>query len=91
MKAYPIWLNILNDTYISDKSFGIKDACQIEINVGSSKSNSNYFGKLTFKKYIKDNEIHFELYFENILIKSQVYEYKQKPTHLVSSSILEQI
>ena len=40
-QSYPIWINVSGDNYKTDKSFGTRDYVDLDICVGSSKTNSH--------------------------------------------------
>ena len=40
-QSYPIWINVSGDNYKKDKSFGSRDYVDLDICVGSSKTNSH--------------------------------------------------
>ena len=40
-KSYPIWIDVSGDNYKTSKSFGSRDYVDLDICVGSSKTNSH--------------------------------------------------
>ena len=40
-QSYPIWINVSGDNYKNSKSFGSRDYVDLDICVGSSKTNSH--------------------------------------------------
>ena len=46
-QSYPIWINVSGDNYKKDKSFGTRDYVDLEICVGSSKTNSHDLARVS--------------------------------------------
>ena len=42
-RSYPIWLDIFNSGYATDKSHGVKNTESTVVNVGTSSKNSHRF------------------------------------------------
>ena len=42
-RSYPIWNNVEACIYGSSKSWGARDTCNVNVNVGSSATYSNHF------------------------------------------------
>ena len=40
-QSYPIWIDVSGDNYKTNKSFGSRDYVDLDICVGSSKTNSH--------------------------------------------------
>ena len=92
MRQYPIWVDMVNRSYNSSKSFGVSDFAIQHIKVGTSSKNSYDFSKIEMgvvdtnedgtynePKTIKT----FSLYVDNVLIKKATYNIKTKETKLV--------
>ena len=47
MQQYPIWLDVSGDNYKTSKSFGSRDHVTMDINVGSSKTNSHELARVS--------------------------------------------
>ena len=46
-KSYPSWINVSGDNYKTAKSFGSRDHVTMDINVGSSKTNSHELARVS--------------------------------------------
>ena len=46
-QSYPIWIDVSGDNYKKDKSFGSRDHVTMDINVGSSKTNSHELARVS--------------------------------------------
>ena len=46
-KSYPIWIDVSGDNNKTDKSFGSPDSFSMDINVGSSKTNSHELARVS--------------------------------------------
>ena len=46
-KSYPIWINVSGDNYKQSRSFGSRDHVTMDINVGSSKTNSHELARVS--------------------------------------------
>jgi hypothetical protein len=73
-RSYPIWNKIQACIYKSDKSFGAKDHSKMEIMVGSSQSNSHLLGKIETIRKEYDDEIHFKLKLDDIVIRRLIFK-----------------
>ncbi len=92
VRQYPIWVNMNNNSYNSNKSYGIKDYAIQHVMVGTSSRNSYDFAKIEMgvtdtnedgtyngPKNIKT----YSLYVDNVLIKKATYNIKTKETKLI--------
>ena len=72
-RSYPIWLDIFNSGYATDKSHGVKEKENTKIFVGSSAKNSHFFlsTEIEFHNY-KDGSKHFLFFVDGVLIKIAV-------------------
>ena len=46
MRQYPIWVDMNNNSYNSNKSYGIKDYAIQHVKIGTSSRNSYNFAKI---------------------------------------------
>ena len=46
-KSYPIWIDVSGDNYKQSRSFGSRDHVTMDINVGSSKTNSHELARVS--------------------------------------------
>ena len=46
-QSYPIWIDVSGDNYKTSKSFGSRDYVDLEICVGSSKTNSHELARVS--------------------------------------------
>ena len=46
-KSYPIWIDVSGDNYKTSKSFGSRNHVTMDINVGSSKTNSHELARVS--------------------------------------------
>ena len=92
MRQYPIWVDMVNRSYNSSKSFGVSDFAIQHIKVGTSSKNSYDFAKIEMgvvdtnedgtynePKTIKT----YSLYVDDVLIKKATYNIKTKETKLI--------
>ena len=47
MQQYPIWIDVSGDNYKQSRSFGSRDHVSLDINVGSSKTNSHELARVS--------------------------------------------
>ena len=47
MQQYPIWIDVSGDNYKQSRSFGSRDHVTMDINVGSSKTNSHELARVS--------------------------------------------
>lgn len=92
MKSYPIWVDMVNNSYNSSKSYGVNDYNIQHVKVGTSSRNSFDFTKIemgvvdtnengTYQepKLIKT----YKLFVDDKLIKKAVYNSKTKKMEAV--------
>lgn len=73
-RSYPIWNQVKACIYKSDRSWGAKDVCDVEVLVGSSAKNSNTFVNHTVKRIYSEEYIYFKFYVDDVKIKEHCYE-----------------
>ena len=78
MKSYPIWVDMNNNSYNSNKSYGIKDYAIQHVMIGTSKANSFDFCKIEMSVADIDGKKVYNLRVDNELIKSALYDTKTK-------------
>ena len=83
MRQYPIWVDMVNNSYNSSKSYGIKDYATQHVKIGTSSRNSFDFGKIEMGVSDSDNKKTYSLYVDNVLIKKAVYNLKTKEMEAV--------
>ena len=92
MRQYPIWVDMVNRSYNSSKSFGVSDFAIQHIKVGTSSKNSYDFSKIEMGvvdtnedgTYNEPKNIKtYSLYVDNVLIKKATYNIKTKETKLI--------
>ena len=83
MRQYPIWVDMVNNSYNSSKSYGVNDYNIQHVKVGTSSRNSYHFAKIEMGVTDKDNIKTFSLYVDNVLIKKATYNIKTKETKLI--------
>jgi len=83
MRQYPIWVDMVNNSYNSSKSYGIKDYAIQHVKVGTSSRNSFDFAKIEMGVADNDNKKTYSLYVDNVLIKKAVYNPKTKEMEAV--------
>ena len=83
MKSYPIWVDMNNNSYNSNKSYGIKDYAIQHVMIGTSKANSFDFVKIELSVQDNDNNNKtYQLRVDNELIKEAHYNTKTKKMEL---------
>ena len=91
VRQYPIWVNMNNNSYNSNKSYGIKDYAIQHVMVGTSSRNSYDFAKIEMGvtdtnedgTYNEPKTITtFSLYVDDELIKQAHYNLKTKKMEL---------
>ena len=78
MHQYPIWVDMVNNSYNSSKSYGVNDYNIQNVKIGTSSRNSFDFVKLEIgvaNEYLKKT---YSLYIDGELIKQAVYNTKTK-------------
>ena len=78
MRQYPIWVDMVNNSYNSSKSYGVNDYNIQNVMVGTSKANSFDFVKLEMSVRDNDNIKTYQLRVDNELIKQAHYNLKTK-------------
>ena len=78
MKSYPIWVDMNNNSYNSNKSQGFKDYAIQHVMIGTSKANSFDFCKIEMSVADIDGKKVYNLRVDNELIKSALYDTKTK-------------
>ena len=75
MRQYPIWVDMVNNSYNSSKSYGVNDYNIQNVKIGTSSRNSFNFGKIEMGVVNDDsnNKNTYSLYVDNVLIKKAVY------------------
>ena len=77
-RSYPIWVSINSCSYQSPKSYGVRHHSDQYINVGTSGSNSHFFGKITLEhKDLGDNKHRYRLFIDDVLVKEGTVEGKE--------------
>ena len=46
-QSYPIWIDVSGDNYKQSRSFGSRNSVTMDINVGSSRKNSNALARVS--------------------------------------------
>ena len=46
-KSYPIWIDVSGDNYKQSRSFGSRNSVTMDINVGSSRTNSHELARVS--------------------------------------------
>ena len=76
--SYPIWNEVKNCTYNSNKSYGNKETGEVNIYVGSSPKNSKHFVKTIVTKRLttyKGKEVFaFRFSVDDIVLKAALFE-----------------
>ena len=78
MRQYPIWVDMVNNSYNSSKSYGVNDYNIQNVMIGTSKANSFDFVKIEMSVYDTDNLKTYSLRVDGELIKKAVYNLKTK-------------
>ena len=47
MQSYPLWIDVSGDNYKQSRSFGSRDHVTLDINVGSSNTNSHELARVS--------------------------------------------
>jgi len=82
MRQYPIWVDMVNNSYNSSKSYGVSDYNIQHVKVGTSSRNSFDFAKIEMGVADSDNKKTYSLYVDGELIKQAVYNLKTKEMEL---------
>ena len=64
-RSYPIWLDIFNSGYATDRSHGVKNTESTVVNVGTSSKNSHRFLKTQIMTYTNDDGFKVFVYYIN--------------------------
>ena len=83
MRQYPIWVDMVNNSYNSSKSYGIRDYATQHVKIGTSSRNSFDFAKIEMGVADNDNKKTYSLYADSVLIKKAVYNVKTKKMEAV--------
>ena len=83
MRQYPIWLDMVNNSYNSSKSYGIKDYATQHVKIGTSSRNSFDFVKIEMSVQDSDNKKTYSLRVDDELIKQAHYNLKTKEMEAV--------
>ena len=78
MRQYPIWIDMVNNSYNSSKSYGVNDYNIQNVKIGTSSRNSFDFAKIEMGVADSDNKKTYTLFVDNVLIKKAVYNLKTK-------------
>jgi len=82
MRQYPIWVDMVNNSYNSSKSYGVNDYNIQNVKIGTSSRNSFDFAKIEMGVADNDNKKTYSLYVDGELIKQAVYNLKTKEMEL---------
>ena len=83
MRQYPIWVDMVNNSYNSSKSYGVNDYNIQHVKVGTSSRNSFDFVKLEMSVHdFNDNKKTYTLRVDDELIKQAHYNLKTKEMEL---------
>ena len=77
-RQYPIWVDMVNNSYNFSKSYGVNDYAIQHVAIGTSSKNSFDFVKIEMSVYDTDNLKTYSLRVDNELIKKAVYNLKTK-------------
>ena len=83
MRQYPIWVDMVNNSYNSSKSYGVNDYNIQNVKIGTSSRNSFDFAKIEMGVADNDNKKTYSLYVDGELIKQAVYNLKTKEMEAV--------
>ena len=78
MRQYPIWVNMVNNSYNSSKSYGVNDYNIQNVMIGTSRANSFDFVKIEMSVRDNDNIKTYDLRVDDELIKQAHYNTKTK-------------
>ncbi len=78
-RQYPIWNKIKSCIYASDKSYGVREEGIVNVNVGTSSSNSHLFLQHRTTCVVLDNgDRQFSFYVDGKLIRRGIVCKKDK-------------
>ena len=85
MRQYPIWVDMVNNSYNSSISYGVNDYNIQNVKIGTSSRNSFDFAKIEMGVVNADNNNKktYTLFVDNVLIKKAVYNPKTKEMEAV--------
>ena len=83
MRQYPIWVDMVNNSYNSSKSYGVNDYNIQNVKIGTSSRNSFDFAKIEMSVRDNDNIKTYELRVDDKLVKKANYNLKTKQMELV--------
>ena len=83
MRQYPIWVDMVNNSYNSSKSYGVNDYNIQNVKIGTSSRNSFDFAKIEMSVRDNDNIKTYELRVDDKLVKKANYNLKTKKMELV--------
>lgn len=79
-RQYPIWNDVTNCEYQSDKSYGNKNTGKVNVYVGSSSKNSEHFLQHTITNrsgtYKGQAVIRFRFSVDDVVLKEMIFEDK---------------
>lgn len=83
-RSYPIWNQVTNCKYQSDKSYGNVDTGEVNIYVGSSSKNSEHFLKTLITKrdgtWKGKQVVVFKFSVDDVVLKYIIFEMKKDGT-----------
>ena len=82
MRQYPIWVDMVNNSYNSSKSYGVNDYNIQNVMIGTSSRNSFDFVKIEMSVQDSDNKKTYSLWVDDELIKQAHYNLKTKKMEL---------
>ena len=88
MRQYPIWVDMVNNSYNSSKSYGVNDYNIQNVMIGTSSKNSFDFVKIemsVFEPVEDDNLKTYSLRVDDKLIKKAEYNLKTKEMTIINS------
>ena len=78
MRQYPIWVDMVNNSYNSSKSYGVNDYNIQNVMIGTGSKNSFDFAKIEMSVRDNDNIKTYDLRVDDELIKQAHYNLKTK-------------
>ena len=82
-RQYPIWVDMVNNSYNSSKSYGVNDYAIQHVAIGTSSKNSFDFVKIEMSVQDNDNIKTYNLRVDGELIKEAHYNTKTKKMEVV--------
>ena len=86
-QSYPIWINVSGDNYKQSKSFGSRNSVTMDINVGSSRTNSHELARVSIHmREDAEGNREFALAVDGLIMRSGVQTadkkyYNRDPKH----------